>query len=46
MFGRIIHPMSFVISFVLTVAFACLVLFLMRHKLARIDMVESLKSTE
>ena len=46
MFGRIIHPESFVLSFVLTVAFACIVLFLMRGKLARIDMVESLKSTE
>lgn len=46
MFGRIIHPESFVLSFVLTVVFACLVLFLMRGKLARVDMVESLKSTE
>ena len=46
MFGRIIHPESYVLSFVLTIVFACLVLFLMRGKLARIDMVESLKSTE
>ena len=46
MFGRVIHPESFVLSFVLTIVFACLVLFLMRGKLARIDMVESLKSTE
>ncbi len=46
MFGRVIHPESFILSFVLTVLFACLVLFLMRGKLARVDMVESLKSTE
>ncbi len=46
MFGRSIHAASFVISFVLTMAFCLLALFGMRGKLARIDMVESLKSNE
>lgn len=46
MFGRAIHPMSFVAGFALTMAFTVIVLFAMRGKLARIDMVESLKSVE
>jgi putative ABC transport system permease protein len=46
MFGRSIHAASFAISFVLTMAFCLLALVGMRGKLARIDMVESLKSNE
>ena len=46
MFGRLIHPMSFVYSFALTLGFSALVMILMRHKLDRINMVESLKSVD
>ncbi|MCB7037456.1 FtsX-like permease family protein [Eggerthella sinensis] len=46
MFGRTIHPASFVIAFVLTMLFTVLVMLAMRGKLHRIDMVESLKSNE
>ena len=46
MFGRTIHPMSFVYAFVLTLVFTALILLLMRHKLDKVDMVESLKSVE
>ena len=46
MFGRSIHPASFGWSFALTMVFTLLILFLMRHKLNRVDMVESLKSVE
>lgn len=46
MFGRDIHPASFVIAFALTMVFTAVVMFAMRGKLAKIDMVESLKSNE
>ena len=46
MFGREIHAMSFVISFVLTMVFTGLVMLFMRGKLHKISMVESLKSIE
>lgn len=46
MFGRTIHAMSFVIAFALTMVFTAVVMLVMRPKLARIDMVESLKSNE
>ncbi|MCI1664892.1 MAG: FtsX-like permease family protein [Atopobiaceae bacterium] len=46
MFGRIIHPASFVAAFALTLLFAAVVLLAMRRKLRDIDMVESLKSVE
>lgn len=46
MFARVIEPMSFVFSFALTVLFTMLVMFAMRGKLARVNMVESLKSIE
>lgn len=46
MFGRAIHPESYVVAFALTAAFTLVVLLAMRRKLARIDMVESLKSVE
>lgn len=46
MFGRDIHLSSFVIAIFVTLAFAAFVMFCMRGKLRRINMVESLKSTE
>ncbi len=46
MFARAIEPMSFVLSFALTMLFTVLVMFTMRGKLARVNMVESLKSIE
>ena len=46
MFGRDIHPSSFIIAFVLTMVFSVIVTLFMRSKLRRIDMVESLKSVE
>jgi len=46
MFGRTIHAVSFVAGFVLTMVFSAASMLLMLPKLARIDMVESLKSNE
>ncbi|WP_294440010.1 FtsX-like permease family protein [uncultured Slackia sp.] len=46
MFGREIHALSFVIAFALTMVFSVIVTIAMRRKLAKIDMVESLKSVE
>ena len=46
MFGRQIHPLSYVWAFALTLAFSGLVMLAMRRRLDRIDMVESLKSVE
>ena len=46
MFGRDIAPLSYVLSFVITMVFAAIVAFTMRRKLARVNMVESLKSVE
>ncbi len=46
MFGRSIHPASFVYAFVLTLLFTGMVLLSMRHKLDKVDMVESLKSVD
>lgn len=46
MFGRTIAPLSFVLSFVITLVFALMITFAMRSKLNHIDMVESLKSIE
>ena len=46
MFGRVIHPASYVYAFVLTLVFSALVMLVMRRKLDRIDMVESLKSVD
>ena len=46
MFGRTIHPMSYVYSFALTVGFTLLILLIMRRKLDQVNMVESLKSVE
>lgn len=44
MFGRSIHPASFVIAFFLTIFFTVLVMLVMHRKLVRVNMVESLKS--
>ena len=46
MFGRSIHPPSYAYAFALTLAFSAVSMALMLPKLARIDMVESLKSNE
>ncbi|MBO7675371.1 MAG: FtsX-like permease family protein [Atopobiaceae bacterium] len=46
MFGRQIHPLSYVYAFALTLAFTALILLLMRGKLDKVDMVESLKSVD
>lgn len=46
MFGYYINPMSFVISFVLTLVFTVLVMLYMYRKIANIEMAESLKSVE
>ena len=46
MFGRQIKWYSYIFSIVLTVAFTILVNALMSIKLRKIDMIESLKSTE
>ena len=46
MFGRIIEPPSYVLSFVITMVFSVIVAITMRPKLNQVDMVESLKSIE
>ena len=46
MFGRQIHLLSYVIAFALTLVFTWLSMLAMKPKIARIDMVESLKSNE
>lgn len=46
MFGREIHPQSFLLAFALTMIFAVAVTIAMRGKLRRINMVESLKSVD
>ena len=46
MFGRTIHWPSYGIAFALTMVFTAIVMLVMRPKLAKIDMVESLKSNE
>lgn len=46
MFGRNIHPTTFVYSFIITVIFSLLVNLIMTGVLKKISMVESLKSVE
>ena len=46
MFGRQIYVQSYIYSILLTIAFSILVNFFMYFQLKKIDMVESLKSTE
>ena len=46
MFGRVIHPESFLFCILLTLGFAFVVNFIMFFRLRKIDLVESLKSAE
>lgn len=46
MFGRTIKPISFVISFIMTLGFSAIINLFMHKKLNRIQMVESLKAVE
>ena len=46
MFGRTIKPLSYLLSFALTMVFAIIVNFAMKFKLRKIKMVESLKAVE
>ncbi|MFA6948586.1 MAG: FtsX-like permease family protein, partial [Eubacteriales bacterium] len=46
MFGRAIKPLSYVISALMTMVFACIVNLMMFGKIKRIDMVESMKAPE
>lgn len=46
MFGREIHPLSFVLAFLLTQLFTAIVCLFMKRKISRVNMVESLKSNE
>ena len=46
MFGRVIKPLSYVWSFLLTMVFSVLVNLVMERKLRKISMVESLKSVD
>ena len=46
MFGREVHPISFVYAFALTMAFGFTVNLIMRRKLHRVSMVESMKAPE
>ena len=46
MFGRTIKPISYVIAFVLTMAFSYFINLFMRRKLKQVKMVESLKAVE
>lgn len=46
MFGRTIHPLSYVWAFLVTIGFSLLVNLIMTRTLKRVSMVESLKSVE
>ncbi len=46
MFGRRIHPISYVLAFVVTAAFSMIVNLIMTRVLKKVSMVESLKSVE
>ena len=46
MFGRVIHPISYLYSTLLTILFSVLIGIMMHFKLKKIDMIESLKSIE
>ena len=46
MFGRTIYPLSYGLSFAITLFFVIAILFIMRKKLDRVNMVESLKSVD
>lgn len=46
MFGRNIHPISYVLAFLITIAFSLIVNLIMTRVLKKVSMVESLKSVE
>lgn len=46
MFGRQVHLLSYLLSYVLTVGFTLILCFALRYKLHAINMVESLKSVD
>ena len=46
MFGRIIHPLSYLYAFLFTLVFSGVVVLAMRGRLDKVDMVESLKSVD
>ena len=46
MFGQEIEPMSFVYATVISLAFTLLVSLIMRPRIRKIDMVESMKATD
>lgn len=46
MFGRVIHPLSYLWAFLVTIGFSLIVNLIMTRTLKRISMVESLKSVE
>lgn len=46
MFGREIHPASYLYAFAITMVFGVAIVTLMRRKLDRVNMVESLKSVD
>lgn len=46
MFGRTIHTMSYVLAFLITIAFSLIVNLIMTRVLKKVSMVESLKSVE
>lgn len=46
MFGRSIHPISYVLAFLITIAFSLIVNLIMTRVLKKVSMVESLKSVE
>lgn len=46
MFGRDIHATSFLFSFLLTLVFTVVIMLFMRGKLAKVSMVDSLKSVD
>lgn len=46
MFGRTVHPMSFVFSGLITICFAVIVMLFMHRRLMKVNMVEAFKSVE
>lgn len=46
MFGQQVHPISYLWSIVLTMAFSILINIFMHYKLKKVNMVEALKSVK
>ena len=46
MFGRTVHPESYILSAVITLIFAVIVMLFMHRRLKNVNMVEALKSVE